>query len=122
MPRNVKQTAAERSADTAEAQERRKAEATAEAEADPWDLAPISGSPNCYLINTTKTAKYDIAVNGFKIHNGPARFDMIGPGKRVELSIMRIMHPNDSVEVAWYPQKGLSDRPETTRKTIPSTI
>lgn len=114
--------AAERSADTAEAQERREAEATAEAEADPWDLAPIRGSPNCYLINTTNTAKYDITVNGFKIHNGPARFDMIGPGKRVEVSIMRIGHPDDSVEVAWYPQEGLLDRPETTRKTIPSSI
>jgi hypothetical protein len=114
--------AADRSAAAVEAQERRDAEATAEAEADPWDLAPIPGDPNCYLINTSKTAKYDITVNGFEIHNGPARFDMIGPGERVELSIMRIMHPDDSVEVAWYPQEGLSDRPATMRKTIPSRI
>lgn len=114
--------AAERSAAAAEAQERRAIEETDAAEADPWELAPIPGDPDCYLINTTKTTKYGITVSGFKIHGGPARFDMIGPGKREELSIMRIMHPDDSVEVTWHRRPDLSDPPQTRRMTIPSRI
>jgi len=97
--------AAERSAATAEAQERREIEEAEAAEADP-----------------TKTAKYDVTVQGFKIDDGPARFDMTGPNKHVELSIMRIHHPDDPVEVTWHRQQNLSDKPQTSRKTIPSRI
>jgi hypothetical protein len=114
--------AARRSAVVAEKQERRQAEATADAEADPWDLEAIIGYDNCYLINTTETAKYDITVAGFKIHDGPSRFDMIGPHKREELSIMRISHPDDSVEVTWHRRRDLSDSLKTRRKTIPPRI
>jgi hypothetical protein len=111
--------AAERSAGIAEAHERRKAEETELAEADPWLLESIPGAPNCYLINRTKTPKYGVTVAGLKIHNPPARFDVIGPGKREELSIMRLMHPDDSVEVTWHRRQDLSD-PRTKSETIPS--
>jgi hypothetical protein len=114
--------AAERQADAVVAQEQRQVEATEDAEADPWELEPIPGYDNCYLINTTETAKYDIMVDGFKIHDGPAQFDMIGPGKREELSIMRIQHPDDSVDVTWHRRRDLSAAPQTRRKTIPSRI
>jgi hypothetical protein len=114
--------AAERFAAIGEAQQRREAEAIEAAEADPWQLAPIPGDPDCYLINTSKTEKYDITVRGFKIHDGLARFDMIGPGKREELRIMRVHHPDDSVEVTWRRRQDLSDPPQTRPKTIPSRI
>lgn len=114
--------AAERSAAAAEAQQRREAKAAEEAEADPWQLDPIPGDPNCYLTNMTATPKYGVTVTGLKIHNAPARFDVIGPGKRKELSIMRIGHPDDSVEIAWYQQQDHSDPLQTKQETIPSTI
>jgi ATPase subunit of ABC transporter with duplicated ATPase domains len=114
--------AEQRIAAATEAHQRRRTDEVAAAELDPWELAPIPGDPDCYLINTSKTAKYDVIVNGFKVHNGPARFDMIGPGKCEELSIMRISHPDDTVEVKWHRQQDLSDAQQTRRKTIPSTI
>lgn len=114
--------AAQRSAAIAEAQQQRKAEEAEAAETDPWQLAPIPGDDDCYLINTTRTAKYDVTVSGFKIHNSPTRFDVIGPGQREELSIMRIYHPDDSIEVTWRRRPDLSDVPQTRRKTIPSRI
>lgn len=116
--------AAERSASAAEAVEQREAESTDAAEADPWQLAPIpaAGDPDCYLINKTRTPKYRVTVSGLKIHNGPARFDVIGPGKREELSVMRFHHPDDSVEVTWHRRQDLSDSPQTTRETIPSEL
>ena len=92
------------------------------AEIDPWDLQPIAGDDDVYLINTSQTAKYDITVSGFKVHNSPACFDLIGPGKREELQIMRIHHPDDPVEVKWHRRQDLSDPPKTRRKTIPSRI
>lgn len=115
-------TAAERAAAAAEAQQERQAEEAEAAEADPWQLAPIPGDPDCYLINTTKAAKYNVTVRGFKVHNGPVQFPLIGPGNREEISIMRIWHPDDSVEVTWHRRQDLSDRPQTTRKTIPSRV
>lgn len=114
--------AAERSAAAVETQQQREAEETEAAEVDPWLLEPIPGGPDCYLINRTKTPKYGVTATGLKIHNSPARFDMIGPGKKVELSIMRILHPDDSVDVTWYRHQDLSDPPQTKQETIPSTI
>lgn len=114
--------AAERSAAAAEAPQRREAEAADEAETDPWQLDPIPGDPDCYLTNTTKTPKYGVTVTGFKIHNKPVQFDVIGPGKRKELSIMRIGHPDDTLEITWYRTPDHSDASQTTAETIPSTI
>ncbi|CQD07387.1 hypothetical protein BN000_01475 [Mycobacterium europaeum] len=114
--------AAERSAAAVEAQARREAEELEAAEADPWELAPIPGGRDCYLINTSNTVKYNVTVEGFKLHDGPARFDMIGPGKREELSIMRIGHPDDTVKVTWRQRPDLSDSLQTRTKTIPSRI
>jgi hypothetical protein len=114
--------AAERSAATAEAQERREIEESEAAEADPWQLAPIRGADNCRLINTTRTPKYGVTVSGLKIDNSPAQFDKIGPNKRVELSISRILHPDDSVEVTWHRRQDLSDPPQTRSETIPSKL
>lgn len=114
--------AVERSVAVAEAQQRRQTEEIEAAEVDPWQLDPIPGDPDCYLINTTKTTKYDITVSGLKIHNSPARFDMIGAGQREELSIMRISHPDDSVEVTWRRRQDPAEPPQTRRKTIPSRI
>jgi len=113
--------AAQRSAATDEAQERRETEQAEAAEADPWQLAPIRGHDDCHLINMTRTPKYRVTVSGFKIDDSPARFDMIGPGKRVELSITRILHPDDSVEVTWHRRHDLSDPPQTRSETIPSS-
>jgi hypothetical protein len=114
--------AEQRIAAVVEAEQRRQTDEAEAAEIDPWELAPIPGSPDCYLINTSKTATYDVIVDGFKVHNGPERFDMIGPTKREEISIMPVLHPNDTVEVKWHLLQDLSDAQQTRRKTIPSTI
>jgi hypothetical protein len=114
--------AEERVATVTEAQQSREATEAEEAEGDPWQLDPIPGDPDCYLINRTKYPKYGVAVVGLMIHNGPAEFDVIGPGKREELSIMRIAHPDNSVEITWYRRRDLSDSPQTKRETIPSRI
>ncbi|RFZ05426.1 hypothetical protein VIMS_04928 [Mycobacterium marinum] len=114
--------AAERSAAAAEAQDRRAVEQDEAAEADPWQLTPIPGDDDCYLKNTSKTPKYGVRVSGFKIHGGPVRFDVIGPGKRVELSILRIWHDDDGVEVTWHRQADLSDPPQSRVETIPSKL
>lgn len=106
----------------AEAQQHRQTDEEEAGEADPWQLDPIPGDPDCYLTNMTKTPKYGVTVTGFKIHNPPAQFDVIGPGKRKELSIMRIGHPNDSVEITWHQRQDRSDAPQTKQETIPSTI
>jgi hypothetical protein len=51
------------------------------------------------------------------------QFRLIGPGNREEIGIMRIWHPDDSVEVTWHRRQELSDHPpRKTRKTIPSRI
>ncbi|MGB6513999.1 hypothetical protein [Mycobacterium sp.] len=83
---------------------------------------PIPGADNCYLINRTKTAKYGVTVEGLKIHNNPARFDAIGPGKREELSVMRIGHPDDSVQITWYRKSDHSDPPQARTETVPSKL
>jgi len=114
--------AAERSAAAAEAQQRRETEEIEAIESDPWRLDPIPGRDDCYLINVAKTPNYGVTVNGLKIHNGPARFDMIGPGKRVELSVMRIWHPDDCVEVSWHRRQDRSDPPQTRSEMIPARI
>jgi hypothetical protein len=114
--------AAERSANVAEAQQRRDDQATEEAESDPWQLDPIPGRDNCYLTNRMRTPKYGVTVTGLKVLNKPARFDVIGPGKREELSIMRIWHPDDSVEITWHQRQDHCDTPQTRSETIPSRI
>ena len=70
----------------------------------------------------SRTPKYGVTVKGFKIHNGPAQFDTIGAAKRVELSIMRIWHPDDAVEVTWHRRPDRSNPPQTSEETIPSKI
>jgi hypothetical protein len=114
--------AAERSATAAESQERREAEAVDAADQDPWVLAPIPGDDDVYLVNRSTTPKYSVTVSGFKVHDSPAQFDMIGGGKRVEVSILRIMHPDDGVEVTRHSRKDLSDESTTRTETIPSRI
>jgi Flp pilus assembly protein TadB len=112
--------AAERSATAAELQQQRETEETEAAEVDPWRLESIPGSPNCYLINTTKTAKYNVTVSGFKVRS--TQFRLVGPGNREEFSVMRIWHPDDSVEVKWQGDQDLSGPPQTRVKTIPSRL
>lgn len=114
--------AAERQADAADAQQRRDTEVAEDAEIDPWELDPIVGRDDVYLINTSETAKYDVTVSGIKIHNGPAHFDLIGPGRREQISIMRFGHPDDFVEVTWRRRQDNSGTPQTRQKIIPSRI
>jgi hypothetical protein len=107
--------AAERSAAAVEAQQQREAEETEAAEADPWQLDPIPNDPDCYLINTTTTTKYNVTVTGSTVHNGPAQFDRIGPGKREEVSIMRIWPADETVEVTWHRRQELAAPPQSLR-------
>lgn len=90
--------AEERVASVVEAQERREAESVDAAQADPWELAPIPGDDDVYLINRTSTPKYGVRVSGYKVHNGLAHYEKVGAGKRVEVSIMRILDPDDGAE------------------------
>jgi hypothetical protein len=114
--------AEERVAGVAESQERRQSEEIDAVDADPWMLEPIPGEDNCYLINRSKSPKYGVSVAGLKVHNGPAQFDAIGPGKRKELSVMRIYHPDDSIQITWYRKPDHSDAPQTRPETIPSRL
>ena len=114
--------AEERVAGVAESQERRQSDETDAVDADPWMLEPIPGEDNCYLINRSKSSKYGVSVAGLKVHNGPAQFDAIGPGKCKELSIMRIYDPDDSVQISWYRKSDHSDPRQSTTETIPSRL
>lgn len=115
--------AAERSASAAEARERRKSDDAEALELDPWELAPIPGDDNCHLINRTKTPKYGVTVSGAAIDEGPVRFPVIGPGKRVELEVLRFLSDDyTSVQVEWHRQQDLSDTPQSRVEIIPSRV
>jgi hypothetical protein len=47
---------------------------------------------------------------------------MIGAGKPVELSIMRIMHPDDDVVVTWHQRMDGTDPGRTASEKIPSKV
>jgi hypothetical protein len=114
--------AEQRIANVAESRQQHQAEENQALDADPWEMAPIPGRDNCNLINRTKTPKYGVTVSGKKIHNSPERFDLIGPGKPVELSVMRFWHPDDSIQVTWHTRQDLADPPQTKREIIPSRL
>ena len=48
------------------------------------------------------------------------QFEIVGPGKRVEVSILRIMHPDDAIQVTWHRRKDRTDEPATSTETLPS--
>jgi hypothetical protein len=114
--------AEERIAQAIETQESRAAEHRDATEADPWIVEPIPGDDDVYLINRSSTAKYNVMVAGFKVDESPLSFGTIGPGKRVEVGIMRIWHDNDDMHVRWHQRRDESDAPQTVVEKIPSKI
>ncbi|BBX67827.1 hypothetical protein [Mycolicibacterium psychrotolerans] len=112
--------AAERSAAAVEAQERRAAEQEDAAEADPWIFQPIPGDPDVYLFNRSRSPKYGVTAAGFKVHNSSQKWQVIGPGKRVELGVLRVMHPDDEVVITWHQREDRSDTPRSATEVIPS--
>jgi hypothetical protein len=84
----------------------------------PWVIVPKPGGDNCWLRNNTLIPKYDVQVQGRKIR-GSARFSVIEGNQRVTLDVVRILHPDDRVTVAWHREEDLSDEPLVWHDDLP---
>jgi hypothetical protein len=49
-------------------------------------------------------------------------YKMVGPGKRVEVSIKRIWYPDNEIHVSWHRRQNMSDELASSSETLPSKL
>lgn len=113
--------AAERSAIAAESADHREAQAFIAIEEDPWKLESMPDG-DCWLINRSSTPKYAVEVGGLKVHNGTVKVGTVGPRKRKEISINRIMADDDNIHIGWHNAKDESDEWKQCVESLPPSI
>jgi hypothetical protein len=87
----------------------------------PWALVPIPGSGNVRLRNETPETLYAVQVDGFKVR-GPEVVGVIHGFAGVDLDVMRIWHPNNTVRVTWHNNADRSDPALTWEDELPPRI
>ncbi|MGA9677792.1 MAG: hypothetical protein WBR28_21955 [Mycobacterium sp.] len=122
--------AAERLADATEriaASAKSPAVTIAEAAADggrtdaPWALVPIPGSDHVRLRNETSSRLYAVQIDGFKVR-GPKVVGVVDPFAGVELTVLRIWHPDNRIRITWHREADRSDPALTWEDDIPPRI
>lgn len=90
--------------------------------ADPWLVGPIPGDDDLYLTNRSASAKFGVQITFLKVDVSPVVIAKIAAGKWVEMSFLRIWHPDGAMLIEWHQQEDLSHEPLTATETIPSKI
>ncbi len=87
----------------------------------PRALIPIPGSDHVRLRNETSSTLYAIRIDGFKVRD-PKAVGVIHPFAGVELTVLRIWHPDNRVRITWHREPDQSDPPLTWQDELPPRI
>jgi hypothetical protein len=87
----------------------------------PWALIPIPGSDHVRLRNETSQALYAIHIDGFKVR-GPKVVGVVQPFAGIELTVLRIWHPDNKIRITWHREPDRSDPPLTWEDELPPRI
>lgn len=87
----------------------------------PWTLVPIPGSDHVRLRNETSSTLYAIRIDGFKVRD-PKIIGVVHPFAGVELTVLRIWHPNNRIRITWHREADQSDPAQTWEDELPPRI
>ncbi|ORV86728.1 hypothetical protein AWC11_17015 [Mycobacterium interjectum] len=87
----------------------------------PWVLVPIPGSDNVRLRNETSSMLYAINIDGFKVRS-PKAVGIVHPFAGVELTVLRVWHPDNTVRVTWHREADQSDPKLSWEDELPPRI